>query len=56
MLYQAKDGIIVLLFKMNQDYIAQNYCENKDKPHLYCNGNCVFMKAMKETQKENYIR
>jgi len=27
-------------FLVNQDYIAENLCENKDKPIMQCNGSC----------------
>ena len=40
-------------FKINQDYIAKNLCENRLKPMLNCRGNCQYMKAMKkEAAKE----
>jgi hypothetical protein len=39
-------------FKMNQDYIAKNLCENRYRPALNCNGNCVLMKKLKQQEKE----
>lgn len=51
--YQLKDGFIVVGFKMNQQYIAENFCENIDKPELHCNGQCVFMKAINESHKND---
>ncbi len=34
-------------FVIHQDYIAQNLCENRDKPDLHCNGTCVLMQKLK---------
>lgn len=40
-------------FLINQDYIARNLCENKDKPVLKCNGKCQLAKELaKEEKKE----
>lgn len=33
-------------FLIHQDYIAQNLCENKDKPEMECNGKCVLMQKL----------
>lgn len=44
---------IYINFLINQDYIAQNLCENKDKPVLKCNGKCQLAKELaKEEKKE----
>jgi hypothetical protein len=42
---------VVMAFKINQDYIAKNLCENRYRPQLQCNGNCVLMKKMREKEK-----
>jgi hypothetical protein len=39
-------------FKINQAYIAKNTCENRFRPQMNCNGNCVLMKKMKQKEKE----
>ncbi len=45
--------IIYLDFLINQDYITQNLCENKDKPVLKCNGKCQLARELaKEEKKE----
>jgi hypothetical protein len=38
-------------FELNQKYIAQNFCINKNKPWLHCNGHCYFMRKIKEAQE-----
>jgi hypothetical protein len=37
-------------FKLNQDDIAKNLCENKNRPKLKCKGNCQLMKALKKQE------
>lgn len=43
---------VVLSFNLNRDYIAKNLCENRSRPVLKCNGNCVLMKKMKQEEKQ----
>lgn len=37
-------------FYLNQQYIAQNFCINMNKPELMCNGKCY----LKETLSDNH--
>lgn len=39
-------------YVLNQDYIAEFLCINKDKPQLQCNGKCHLAKQL-EKQHEN---
>ena len=41
---------ILISFEINQDYIAQNLCENREKPELHCNGHCQLFKQLEQTQ------
>jgi hypothetical protein len=34
-------------FEANQTYIAQNLCENRFRPAMHCNGQCVLMKKVR---------
>jgi len=43
---------IFVSFKINQDFIAKNLCENRAKPILKCNGKCQLMKKMKQADKD----
>jgi len=45
----SKD-LIVAHFYLNRAYITRNFCENRDKPQLHCNGKCQLRKKL---QKEN---
>lgn len=44
---------LILQYEINKDYITRQLCENKLKPQLQCNGNCLLMKKMKAEQKDN---
>jgi len=53
LLVQASWGYVVIgAFYVNKDYIAKYLCENRDKPQLHCNGNCVLMKKIKKAQEK----
>jgi hypothetical protein len=43
---------IFVSFKINQDYISKNLCENRAKPILKCNGKCQLMKKLKLADKD----
>lgn len=44
--------IIYLAFKANQEYIAQNLCENRAHPQMHCNGKCHLAKQLNEAEKQ----
>lgn len=58
LLFQAGAKMFVFVqWYENQEFIAKNLCENRDKPELKCHGKCKLMKAMaaleqKEQSKE----
>ncbi|WP_116525129.1 hypothetical protein [Seonamhaeicola aphaedonensis] len=39
-------------YVLNQDYIAEFLCINKDKPKLQCNGKCHLAKEIKKQQEQ----
>ncbi len=39
-------------FKLNQKFITDHLCENRDKPWLHCNGKCFFLKKIKAAQEK----
>ena len=44
---------LIVNFKLNQDFIAKNLCENRGKPEMNCNGNCCLKKELqKQTKRE----
>ena len=42
---------VVVSFKINQDYIAEFLCINKDIPESNCNGGCHLKKELNEQQE-----
>ncbi|GEO23015.1 hypothetical protein CQA01_35490 [Cyclobacterium qasimii] len=42
-------------FTINRAYIIENFCVNKDKPMLHCDGQCFLANKLKKAQdqKEN---
>ncbi|MBV8255716.1 MAG: hypothetical protein JO154_24190 [Chitinophaga sp.] len=53
LLENCSKGLIVLQYWANESWVAQNLCENKDKPQMHCNGRCHLRKELeKETQQE----
>jgi hypothetical protein len=44
--------VVIGAFYVNKDYFAKYLCENRDKPQLHCNGNCVLMKKIKKAQEK----
>lgn len=41
-----------LEYIINQDYIAEFLCINKDKPELQCNGKCHLVKQIEKQQQQ----
>jgi hypothetical protein len=44
---------VILDFYLNQDYIARNLCENRDKPQMHCNGKCHLAKKLHEEDRKD---
>ena len=40
-------------YAINQDYIAEFLCINKDKPKLQCNGKCHLIKQIEKQQEQS---
>jgi hypothetical protein len=43
--FVAKMGIIAW-YEANQEYIAKEFCENKARPKMHCNGKCYLKKQL----------
>lgn len=39
-------------YELNRDYITKEFCVNKDKPELHCNGKCYLMKKLKQAEEK----
>ncbi len=44
-------SMIYLWFKINQEYIAAELCEQRDRPASSCNGKCHLQKKLAESEK-----
>jgi len=43
----------IIYWKVNQTFIIEKLCENKDKPQMHCNGKCYLYKQLqKSSEKE----
>lgn len=45
--------VLFLDYELRKDFIIQNYCENKDRPELNCDGKCYLAKRIQATQQED---
>lgn len=53
-LLQAFSKVVIYIdFKINENYIAANLCENKARPQLHCNGKCQLSKQLKKDEENS---
>ena len=45
--------IVWLSYNFNKEYIAAELCENKSRPTLHCNGQCILMKKLAKANESN---
>lgn len=50
-MHTTKSIVTFVSFKWNQEYIAETYCENKQRPKLACDGKCYLKKQIEQQQK-----
>lgn len=51
-LYNARFSYFVYQYHFNNKVFTENYCINKDKPELKCNGKCELAKVAKAAEKQ----
>ncbi|SFA39792.1 hypothetical protein SAMN04488511_101526 [Pedobacter suwonensis] len=39
-------------FEVNQKYITEKLCENRNRPWMHCNGKCFLMKKLKQAEEK----
>jgi len=44
---------IFLNYELRKDFIIQNFCINKDRPELNCDGQCYLAKQLKAAQQQD---
>lgn len=52
MLYNTRFSYFVYQYHFNNKVFTENYCVNKDKPELKCNGKCELAKLAKAAEKQ----
>lgn len=52
LLITCREGTFYLVFKINQDYIAENLCEKRFEPKSCCEGSCTLRKVIVESHEE----
>lgn len=53
LLITSHQALILAHFKLNQDFIVQEFCINKSLPELECHGKCHLNKELKQTNNTN---
>ena len=43
---------VYITFKVNQDYISKELCENREVPEMNCNGKCYLAKHLQKEEKK----
>ncbi|WP_417860831.1 hypothetical protein [Winogradskyella sediminis] len=46
----SQQAIVIMNFKLNQKAITEQFCINKAKPELQCNGKCHLTKELQDTE------
>ena len=46
----SQQAVVIMHFKLNQKAIIEQFCINKSKPELHCNGKCHLTKELQETE------
>ena len=54
LLAMVKPLVPIIEYYANYDYIANELCENKDRPYLECNGKCYLEKQLNKTTHTNH--
>ena len=49
---QSSKLIIYFSFKINQEYIAKELCENREIPEMSCHGKCYLVKQLKQEEQK----
>jgi hypothetical protein len=52
LLFNFSTVFIQLDFNYNQAHIIKEYCVNKNKPELHCNGQCYLRKKLKQAEEK----
>lgn len=45
-------GVVVIRYYINKQYIAAELCENRARPMLHCDGKCVLARKLQEADRQ----
>ena len=45
--------IIFADYELRKDFIIKNYCVNKNRPEMHCDGKCYLAKQLKKAEQED---
>lgn len=48
--------ILFLDYELRKEYIIQNYCVNKERPELHCDGKCYLSQRLQQAQAQDEQR
>ncbi len=51
MLQTFRQAEVIFGYHLNKSYITENFCVNKTKPEMQCNGKCHLKKELKESEE-----
>lgn len=52
MLQTFRQAEVIFGYHLNKSYITENFCVNKAKPEMQCNGKCHLKKELKESEED----
>jgi hypothetical protein len=52
LLFNFSAILVQVSFGLNQGYIAKEFCVNKNRPELHCNGQCYLKKKLKQAEEK----
>jgi hypothetical protein len=47
-----RDAVVYGVFKIQQDFISENQCVNRNKPITQCNGSCVLVERLSKPLRD----
>jgi hypothetical protein len=45
--------LLIADYNLNENYIAREFCKNKNNPHSHCNGHCFLNKQLNNEEKQS---
>jgi hypothetical protein len=52
MVYAVSTSLLVLNYRVNMNFIIENFCENTDKPEIHCDGKCHLNKQIQQEENQ----